>query len=90
MSKRIIKNCLIPAVVLVLALCCLWGCAKREIELDKENSFYSDFRIENGFVYICCHISAKSIISPCNFNFSFIKKQYNIGGKKSQVFSRES
>lgn len=39
---------------------CLCSCQKREISIDEEESFYSDFKIENNKVYIYCNVLIKN------------------------------
>lgn len=57
---------LIPCVLIVLLFVlsiiavCLYSCQKREISIDVEESFYSNFKIENNKVYIYCNVLIKN------------------------------
>jgi len=43
-------------LVLSFVVLCLCSCQKREIRIDRNESFYSSFRIENNKVYIVCNV----------------------------------
>lgn len=73
-------------IALTIILLCICSCWKNEISIDNDESFYSDFKIEDDKVYIYCNVLVKN---PGNDNEKISLSGVFENDKKSGLLKKE-